>query len=90
MAGSPQESLTALTTEREEKVHWVLKGGGRWGLELTEVAWSVRLDDRGRELFPAAEALALARAACEALEARGELERNQTRFRLLLWSREPW
>jgi hypothetical protein len=88
MAGSVASD--GLASEREQRVHWVLKGGGRWGLHLAEVAWSVRLDQRGRELFPAGEAMSLVRSACSGLLGRGEIETNGTNYRLASWTAEPW
>jgi hypothetical protein len=75
---------------RRAKILWIVKGGGRWGLDLNEIAWSARLDQQGRDLFPAAKAVALAREACQALEADGLLQRRGDFYRLVAWRHEPW
>jgi len=79
-----------VAAERREKVLWVVKGGGRWSLDLNEIAWSVRLDQRGREIFPSLQAVSLVQAACEQLVAMQELEGRGKFFRLVLWRHEPW
>jgi hypothetical protein len=86
----PAADTADTAAARQAKVLWTLKGGGRWGLELKEIAWSVRLDERGRSLFAAGQARALVREACAALEAAGEIESRGQFYRLLQWRNEPW